>query len=109
MPDPELVFIFAFVILLTVLSFGFGSSIHKRQLEYKERKEAIEREREDRDPAGSNERIKHLEDRVRVLERLATDRGATLADEIEALRDEREDSGTPLPQSAFAKNDKELS
>lgn len=30
-----------------------------------------------------------LEERVRVLERLATDRGLTLADEIEQLRDER--------------------
>lgn len=30
-----------------------------------------------------------LEQRVRVLERIATDRGADLAAEIEALRDER--------------------
>ena len=30
-----------------------------------------------------------LEQRVRVLERIATDRGADLSDEIERLRDER--------------------
>jgi hypothetical protein len=34
--------------------------------------------------AASN---KELEDRVRVLERIVTDRGSTLAAEIEALRD----------------------
>ena len=33
------------------------------------------------------ERTAHIEDRLRVLERLATDRGALLTDEIEALRD----------------------
>ena len=43
-----------------------------------------------RDPgadAAANQRIAALEDRVRVLERIATDRKLTLADEIEALRD----------------------
>ena len=102
---PELAMIFSFVVLLTLISFGFGSAIHKRQIAYKERKEAIEREREDRNPSASDERFKMLEDRVRVLERLATDRGTTLADEIEALRDERGDAGIPLHQQ----RDKELS
>lgn len=32
------------------------------------------------------ERTAHIEDRLRVLERIATDRGNLLADEIEALR-----------------------
>ncbi|MHA7819664.1 MAG: hypothetical protein ACX930_08480 [Erythrobacter sp.] len=102
---PELVIIFSFVLVVSFVALAFGSSMHKRQLEYKERKEALEREQRHTDPSGSNERIKHLEDRVRVLERLATDRGATLADEIEALRDERSDSGVPLP----SQRDKELS
>ena len=34
-------------------------------------------------------RTEQLEQRVRVLERIATDRGADLSDEIERLRDER--------------------
>lgn len=101
---PELVIIFSFVLLVSFIALAFGSSMHKRQLAYKERQEALEREHRNVDPSGSNERIKHLEDRVRVLERLATDRGATLADEIEALRGERSDSGIPLPQQ----RDKEL-
>ncbi len=33
---------------------------------------------------------KKLEERVRVLERIATDRGIDVAEEIEALRDQRE-------------------
>lgn len=102
---PELAIIFSFVLVISILSFVFASSIHKRQLAYKERKEALKRELSSADPNGTNERIKHLEDRVRVLERLATDRGATLADEIEALRDERADSGIPLTQQ----RDKEMS
>ena len=101
----ELGLIFSFVVVLAILSFGFGSSIHKRQMAYKERKDALERERRSANPSASEERIKHLEDRVRVLERLATDRGATLADEIEALRDERMESGVPLP----LERDKEVS
>lgn len=100
MLDMDLVLIFSFVLTITCVSFFFGNAIHKRNIEREERKEALERERADRNPSASNERFKKLEDRVRVLERLATDRGATLADEIEALRDERaefSDSGMPLP------------
>jgi len=37
--------------------------------------------------ADTAQRIAALEDRVRVLERIATSPGASLADEIEALRD----------------------
>ena len=40
--------------------------------------------------AASLKRIEQLEKRVRVLERIATDEGARLASEIDALADERE-------------------
>lgn len=40
-------------------------------------------------PGASQEQIQRLEERVRVLERIVTDKGLTLAAEIEALRDER--------------------
>lgn len=44
--------------------------------------------------------VQALEDRVRVLERIVTDKGYDVATQIEALRDERrvleEGSGTPL-------------
>ena len=44
--------------------------------------------------------VQKLEDRVRVLERIVTDKGYDVATQIEALRDTRtvetEDNGTPL-------------
>lgn len=45
-------------------------------------------------------RVQELEDRVRVLERIVTDKGYDVATQIEALRDQRrvdEDHGIPLP------------
>ncbi|MCL6252213.1 hypothetical protein M3P36_14305 [Altererythrobacter sp. KTW20L] len=42
-------------------------------------------------------RVKELEDRVRVLERIATDSGPSLAAQIDALRDEpASPAGVPL-------------
>lgn len=109
---PEVAIIFSFILVTTIVSFMFGSGIHKRQIAYKERKDAIERERADGNSGGSNEKVKQLEERVRVLERLATDRGQTLADEINALRDERDergDTGTPIPQQSGRQADREMS
>lgn len=40
-------------------------------------------------PGASREQVEDLEARVRVLERIVTDRGLNLAAEIEALRDGR--------------------
>ncbi|NJM49595.1 MAG: hypothetical protein HC843_00750 [Sphingomonadales bacterium] len=39
-----------------------------------------------------------LEERVEVLERIITDQGYSLAQEIEQLRKEPQDSGVPLPE-----------
>ena len=44
-------------------------------------------------------KVQQLEDRVRVLERIVTDRGYDIATQIEALRDQRrvdEGAGVPL-------------
>lgn len=47
-----------------------------------------------------NGKLDEMQDRMIVLEKIVTDRGYTLADEIEALRDtpktSRSDSGVPL-------------
>lgn len=95
----ELAIIFGFILIVTIVSLGFGSSMHKRQIAYKERKEAIERERSDAAPSASAKKIEKLEQRVRVLERLATDRGQDLASQIEDLRS--------LPDSVFQAADRE--
>ena len=41
-------------------------------------------------------RLEAHEDRLAVLEKIVTDRGYSLSDEIEALRDRQVDSGVPL-------------
>jgi hypothetical protein len=62
----------------------------KHQLEEK-RIEAGKFQQVDRGAAHRDERVEELEERVRVLERIVTDRegGYGLASKIEALRDER--------------------
>ena len=45
------------------------------------------------DGGGKNQRADKIEDRLQVLERLATDRGQLLSDQIEKLRDKREEEG----------------
>ena len=46
--------------------------------------------------SGQSARIETLEDRVAVLERIITDGGYTVAAQIEALRDARQDGGVEL-------------
>ncbi len=56
--------------------------VKEREIEALRAQRAIEAERH-------AESTRKLEERVRVLERIATDKGVTLADEIERLRDTR--------------------
>ncbi|MGD8326066.1 MAG: hypothetical protein PVF65_04050 [Sphingomonadales bacterium] len=81
-----------FIVLIVFIIIGvpviakFASEMHKRHLEYKERQE----ERHGKGAASDEEwvaRVERLEDRVRVLERIITDKGHHLAEEIEKLRD----------------------
>lgn len=87
--EDELVIIFSSVIVL-VLILGFSiNGVVSKVLEHK-------REMREFKAGASSPKIEQIadrtdliEDRLRVLERLATDRGTMLADEIDALRDER--------------------
>ncbi|GAA4647505.1 hypothetical protein GCM10023115_54670 [Pontixanthobacter gangjinensis] len=83
---PELVIIFSFVIVAALIVFGSVMSMHKRQIAYKERRDAAERADSSANPVASAKKIDQLEQRVRVLERLATDRGQDLAAQIDELR-----------------------
>jgi hypothetical protein len=68
---------------------GIGSDMFKRWLKLKEK----EIESRTSAMAGTVEtqsaQIERLEQRVRVLERIATDKGVTLADQIDALDQDR--------------------
>lgn len=81
--------ILPFIAVMTLIVLAFGTFAGERNRKHKIRKLELEaRIAEAQSPAQTAEKEvqAHLEDRVRVLERLATDRSALLSDEIEQLR-----------------------
>lgn len=88
--DFDLLIIFGFVLLAGTLVFNFATAAHRRSNEHEERKLELEaRAAEARNGSGSAE-FRKLEERVRVLERIATDSNHALASQIESLRDLQE-------------------
>ena len=86
--DPDLVLIFMLVLLMTTVIGLTINGIVGKILDYKREKAGIIRPGAPmkKIEAISDDRTDLIEDRLQVLERLATDRGALLSDEIEALR-----------------------
>ena len=64
------------------------TEITKRQIAFKERKLELVADKTAEKAAQYAAQVEHLEQRMRVLERIATDKGVVLADQIEELRDE---------------------
>ena len=88
--DPDLLIIFMFVLVTLMIVFPFAAFIHKRNVAHEERKlELLARAEEAKNGGGSAE-FRKLEERVRVLERIATDSKQDLALQIEQLRDLQE-------------------
>ncbi|UVO52223.1 hypothetical protein M0208_17530 [Sphingomonas sp. SUN019] len=82
-------FVLAFFMIVVGLPviFGVGGDMFKRWLKHKEKlAEALNHETAER-AAQYAAHTERLEQRVRVLERIATDKGADLSDEIERLRE----------------------
>ena len=73
----------------------FGNMI-RLYLAYKERQLGLTADRTAEKAAQYASHVEQLEARVRVLERIATDKGAALAQQIEDLRG----SEHPIPQAA---------
>jgi len=69
-------------------------TIFKRIMSYKEKQLTLTADNTAEKAAQYAAQVEKLEARVRVLERIATDRGHDVAHQIEALRDER---GVELP------------
>ncbi|XUU60608.1 hypothetical protein ACRAQ6_13770 [Erythrobacter sp. HA6-11] len=85
--DNELVLIFTFVtIVLAILGFSVNSIVSKAL----KHKQWMEENRASKRGSVSSERQDALEERVRVLERIVTDKDNDLAGQIEALRDVQE-------------------
>ncbi|MDG5746904.1 hypothetical protein P8Q88_01825 [Qipengyuania sp. XHP0207] len=87
--DPDLMLIFGFILVVLSIVFPFAYFINKREHMYKERKlELVARAEEAKaeQMRYSNGDYSKMEERVRVLERIATDSNHTLASQIEELR-----------------------
>lgn len=83
----------AFFFFATIALIVIGVSVNgivQKIVDYKTSKLGLESQERGRS-VGLADRTDLIEDRLRVLERLATDRGALLSDEIESLRGEIHD------------------
>ena len=75
------------------------TEITKRQIAFKERALELMADKTAEKAAQYAAHVERLEQRMRVLERIATDKGVDLADQIEGLR------GEPAPALAGPKED----
>ena len=88
--DTELLVIFAFVTTLALIVFRFATAAHRRTVEHEERKLELLARAEEAKSGQGGASYRKLEERVRVLERIATDSNHALASQIESLRDLQE-------------------
>jgi hypothetical protein len=87
MPASMLLF-FMIVVGIPVIG-GIGAGMFQKWLQHKERMGSALNAQTAEKAAQYAAHTERLEQRVRVLERIVTDRGIGVADEIERLRDER--------------------
>jgi hypothetical protein len=92
---PSELFVFGTLVGAALFTLILLTNAYKRRLEFKLRK--LELEAHAKAPAAPNDdRTDLLEDRVRVLERIATDRGLAVAHQIEALRGRQLEAGSGM-------------
>ena len=87
--DSNLILIFGFILVVLSIVFPFAYVINKREHEHKERKLELQARAEEAKAEQmrfSNGDYSKMEERVRVLERIATDSNHALASQIEELR-----------------------
>ena len=86
--DPDLILIFLFVVIMTTVIGATINGVVSKVLDYKRDKAGIPRPGAPirKIETAFDSRTDVIEDRLAVLERLATDKGTLLSDEIEALR-----------------------
>jgi hypothetical protein len=83
------------VFVLSIIALAIGlpvtlamiAEVAKRQITFKERKLELMADKTAEKAAQYAAHVERLEQRMRVLERIATDKGADLADRIENLRE----------------------
>ena len=81
------VLLFFMIVVGLPVIFGVGGDMFKRWLKHKEKMaEALNAQTAEK-AAQYAAHTERLEQRVRVLERIVTDKGITVADQIEQMRD----------------------
>lgn len=83
---PQELFVFSVLVGAAMFTLVLLTNAYKRRLDFKLRKAEIDAQLRAPLAAPNDDRADLLEDRVRVLERIATDRGQDIAHQIEALR-----------------------
>ena len=81
----DIVLAFIIIGIPTILIFGQG--LIRRLIEHREKRMEIEARMTAEKAAQYAAQTERLEQRVRVLERIVTDKGIDVSDEIERLRD----------------------
>lgn len=88
--DGDLLLIFSFVFVTAILALSMAQVFHRRTVRHEERKLELQAQiaqAQSGESAISANAYRKLEERVRVLERIATDGNDNLARQIESLRD----------------------
>jgi len=78
---------FEFVLALAIIVFAFTLVRHKMGIPVRSMKEMRDGVGNDAENERLRSQVKQLQERLKVLERIVTDRGASTADQIEALRE----------------------
>lgn len=85
---PNEIILFFLVVVGLPVTLGVGSQIYKDRLKFKTKQlDAISHETAEK-AAQYAAQTEHLEQRVRVLERIVTDKGFDVSQQIDDLRDE---------------------
>jgi len=79
--------VYEFVIGILILMFVFTIIRHKMGIPVRSMREMRGEPVNDAENARLRSQVKQLQDRINVLERIVTDRGAETAAQIEALRE----------------------
>lgn len=75
------------LVVLVIVFVGVVGDVYKRRLAFKERELELLSKHTAEKAAQYAAQAERLEQRVRVLERIATDKGTDVAGQIESLRD----------------------
>ena len=78
---------FEFVLALLIIVFVFTIVRHKLGIPVRSMREMRGDTVDDRETERLRGQVQQLQERIRILERIVTDRGAETAAQIEALRD----------------------